>query len=91
MNAPFSLPVIPAPESFDRAHAEGEIGAALSMLTHASHALSMGAWHLERAVAKGAGASPDLIQLEDVASRLAEASLKVEAATARLTAKVGDR
>lgn len=88
MNAPFALPSTTVTADYDRAHADGELGAGLSMLDHATRALSFAAWHVERAVANGAGEAPDLMQLERITSELADIALRVETATSRLTAKV---
>ena len=89
MNAPFHLPAEAIRTDYDRAHADGELGAGLTMLDHATRSLTMAAWHIERAVSKGSGEGPDLAQLERIAGELADLSLRVEAATSRLTAKVG--
>ena len=88
MNAPFHLPAEALRADYDRAHADGELGAGLSMLDHATSALSMGAWHVERALSTGSGSDLDLMKLEHLTSKLAELHLRVETATSRLTAKV---
>lgn len=88
MNAPFAPPPAAILGDYDRAHADGELGAGLTMLDHATRALSMATWHVERAVSKGSGESPDLMQLDRITGELAEIHLRVEAATSRLTGKV---
>lgn len=89
MNAHVPMPETIIRDDYGRAHADGELGAGLSMIDHAIRALAMGTWHLDRAVSKGAGAAPDLDQLARLASELADIALKVETATSRLTAQVG--
>lgn len=88
MNAPFRSP-LPLPSGgYEGAHADGEIGAALSMLDHATAALNMGAWHLGRAVEKGAGSGTDLIALRSIVDRLVKASQDVGAATDAVAQRV---
>lgn len=88
MNAHVPVPQGTVLTGYDRAHADGELGAGLSMLDYATRALGMATWHVERAIAKGSGASPDLAQLARLSGELADIALKVETATSQLTARM---
>ena len=86
-----SLDALPAAEpatAYDRAHADGELDATLSMIEHAVSSLTMSAWHLDRAVRKGAGNDLDRAMLERLQSRLAAAVSSIEASTGRLSNKL---
>ena len=83
-----SLDAIEAPDpaaAYNRAHAAGELGAALTMLDHAVSALTMGAWHLDRAIRTGAGSDLDRAEMKRLHGRLAAATASVEASTAHLS------
>lgn len=73
---------------FDRGHSIGEIGAGISGLDGLIESLAMMAWHVERAVERGAGQAYDLDKLERIKERLAEVHQKVEISAGRITAKL---
>lgn len=72
----------------DRGFASGELGCAMSMIDQAICTLASGAWHLDRAVGKGGGASYDLTALANLRARLGEAASKIEATTSALSDKL---
>lgn len=73
---------------FDRAHSVGELGAGISGLDGLIESLAMMAWHVERAVERGAGQAYDLDKLERIKGRLAEVHQKLDMSAGRLTAKL---
>lgn len=86
-----SLDALPAADpatAYNRAHADGELDATMSMLEQAVASLTTGAWHLDRAVRKDAGNDLDRAMLERLQSRLAAAVLSVEASTGHLSNKL---
>ncbi|MDE4910354.1 hypothetical protein PQI07_06515 [Methylobacterium sp. 092160098-2] len=73
---------------FDRAHSVGELGVGISGLDGLIESLAMMAWHVERAVERGAGQAYDLDKLERIKGRLAEVHQKLDMSAGRLTAKL---
>jgi hypothetical protein len=74
--------------AFDQAHSIGELGAGISGLDSLIESLAMRAWHVERAVERGAGQAYDLDKLERIKGRIAEVHQKVEISAGRITAKL---
>jgi hypothetical protein len=74
--------------AFDQAHSIGELGAGISGLDSLIESLAMMAWHVERAVERGAGQAYDFDKLERIKDRLAEVRQKVEISAGRITAKL---
>ncbi|MBP2495249.1 pyruvoyl-dependent arginine decarboxylase (PvlArgDC) [Methylobacterium sp. PvP062] len=74
--------------NFDRGHSIGELGAGISGLDGLIESLAMMAWHVERAVERGAGQAYDLDKLERIKGRIAEVHQKVEISAGRITAKL---
>lgn len=74
--------------SYERVHADGELLVGVSGLDNLLETLGTMAWHVERAVERGAGQPYDLTRLQRVNERLTEIHQKVELSAGRLTAKL---
>ncbi|MEG9528539.1 MAG: hypothetical protein MIL41_22675 [Hyphomicrobiales bacterium] len=74
--------------SYERVHADGELCAGVSGLDGLLESLGAMAWHVERAVERGAGQPYDLTRLQRITERLAEIHQKVELSAGQLTAKL---
>jgi len=73
---------------FDRGHSLGELGAGICGLDGLIESLAMMAWHVERAVERGAGQPYDLNRLQRITERLGEIHQKVELSADRLSTKL---
>lgn len=74
--------------SYERVRSDGELVVGITGLDGLLESLGAMAWHVERAVERGAGQPYDLNRLQRISERLAEVHQKVETSAGRLTAKL---
>ncbi|KAA0122138.1 hypothetical protein CIW48_19250 [Methylobacterium sp. P1-11] len=84
---PGTIPAVAIP-SYERVHGDGELCVGVAGLDGLLESLGTMAWHVERAVERGAGQPYDLNRLQRITERLAEIHQKVEMSAGRLTSKL---